>query len=81
MRQLIDQILKKHLTGVAYQADKAPELSKQISTEIISGVKRMFYSAYHKHLSLLFHVQNLDLIDTNLWLKSILWKRKGRVFA
>ena len=49
MRQLIDATLKKHLTGQQYQADKAPELCKLMTQEIITGVKRT-PSLYHSYI-------------------------------
>jgi hypothetical protein len=40
---MIDQVLQKNLTDVQYSPDKIPELTKQISNELLAGVKRKLF--------------------------------------
>lgn len=40
VQRLIDATLKKHLTGFVYNSEKAAELTKTMSDEILAGIKR-----------------------------------------
>jgi hypothetical protein len=43
---MMDEILKKHLKDVQYSGDKVPELTKQITSDIMQSLKQFGFDRY-----------------------------------